>query len=925
MSSRRYINTTEDAQATVEEMVSLVTTGAVRPVVGLDVETSPLPGLEGYHGTRRQAEKFVKATKDEYLRFAQKVWRSGWNPVCLADLGLNIPQKTTSGKEAGIDAKEAWKQFFLALTALMETPEGRAKLENARWTREQLQKWERGLIREANTLRAQRDAAEAELVALRARGVTRGTKKLEQTVKKSQAAVDAINEKLQTEIASAEARIEQPLDLRLACHVVCVGVEGRIFLTKDGRNRLDPVQPGLDPYTSTVFLVQFSLEGANGEQHYIFNTHSIDIKLLSPFLKLKKVLFVGANIKFDLKMLMHHAGFAPRNVYCVRVGSRLLYLGLRIDHDLKSLAARFIKRDLTKEVRNDFVGRRYEEPTPEMLEYAYVDTEVLLPIYDEQYKRAQGFGQLKLLQDFSALSWITAYWEHSGYCLDAERWMEINAEAAKARDEVARELEMMLISVMPSDNMGNNAETEHEPEPDDEDEDAPAVDERRDAVIRISQSKLVLGRLELLLGSGALGQYCPNGKPSLSKDARAAMERAYRQTKDPNGHPFFQLYARWAKLAKQVSTYGKRFLWYVHPLTGRIHPTFHIAGTDTGRYSSTGPNLLNIPAAKEDGDPDFRGAFIAPEGRLILGADFETMELRIAGDISRDPVVKKMVESGADAHGFTAAQKFHIEKTKVTSVLESQGNYRRGTTEVPITVFEVPDSWSSEQVAQFALTPEVQSAVGAVNKKLTRGDAKSVTFLWLFQGTPFTLAQRTGLPLEVCEDFFVRFSSVYTVMDNYMKSLAETVHTNYIEGNDGKRYSWAEGYGGIRRWVQLPQCPNDREYHSYGEYVVAAREYRRQLRRVQRELCNLPMQGGNAVITAEALLKIVERGHRYGVLPFLSIYDEILVSFPATVNPATVKSILEGSMLEAADRYMTYIPAGAEADLKKLGSSWVKS
>lgn len=942
MATKTYINTTEDAKATVAEMVRLVTTGAVRPVVGLDVETAPIPGLEGYPGSRRelvdvkdaegnvtgQTEKFVKASKDEYLRFAQKVWRAGWNPFALAALGLYLPKKTTSGKEGGIDAKEAWKLFLDGLKALMATPEGRAKLEAARWTVEQLQERHRALHSEGAALMAQRNAAEAELRELQARGVTKGAKKLEQTAKKAQAAMDVITEEVLFLLDNAAARIEQPLDLRLAFHAVCVGVEGRTFLTKEGRNRLDPVQPGLDPYTSTVFLVQFTLEAPSGEQHhYIFNTHTLDIKLLLPVLKLKRATFVGANIKFDLKMLMHHAGFAPRDVFCVRVGSRMLYLGLRMDHDLKSVAKRFIKRDLTKEVRNDFVGRRYVEPTPEMLEYAYVDTEVLPPIYDAQVKKAEGFGQVKLLHDFSKLSWITAHWEYTGYLVDEVRWMEINAEAAKARDAVARELETMLLpdgyAASFSATQGDNAEADEEL--DDEDEDAPAVDVRKDAVIRISQTKLVLERLESLLGMGELGQYCPNGKPSLSKDARAALERTYRQKKDGNGHPFFQLYAKWSKLAKQVSTYGKRFLWYVHPLTGRIHPTFQIAGTDTGRYSSTAPNFLNIPAAKEEGDPDFRGAFIVPEGWLLLGADFETMELRIAGDISRDPVVKKMVESGADAHGFTAAQMFHIEKAKVAAPSKKQGTYRRGTMEVPITIFVVPDTWTAEQVAAFALTQDVQAAVGEVVKKLTRGDAKSVTFLWLFQGTPFTLAQRTGLPVEVCEDFFGRFAGVYVVMDTYMKELAETVYTNYIEGDDGKRYAWAEGYGGIRRWVQLPHNPHDREYNSYGNYFGAAKEYKRMMRRAQRELCNLPMQGGNAVITAEALLKLVERGHRYGVLPFLAIYDEILVTFPETVSPVTVKSMLEGSMLEAADQYMTFIQAGAEADLKKVGNRWVKS
>src|SRR5258706_12649316 len=121
------------------------------------------------------------------------------------------------------------------------------------------------------------------------------------------------------------------------------------------------------------------------------------------------------------------------------------------------------------------------------------------------------------------------------------------------------------------------------------------------------------------------------------------------------GHPFFVKYAAWSKLSKQASTYGRRFLWYIHPLTGKIHPVFNIAGTDTGRYSSTQPNWLNLPAAKEPGDPDFRGAIISEHDRYWLGAGYETMELRIAGDISRDPVGKELAGSAPAAHRFTCA------------------------------------------------------------------------------------------------------------------------------------------------------------------------------------------------------------------------------------------------------------------------------
>jgi DNA polymerase I-like protein with 3'-5' exonuclease and polymerase domains len=930
---RLYINSLGAANRAVAEIVGMLESGRFRKEVGLDVETSPLPGLEGYPGTqpKDEGDGFERATKDAYLRFSQKVWRAGFSPFALNALGVYLPKKTTSGKEGDISAADAWSAFLVRLEALMATPEGQAKLEAARWTQESASAYLGELTQGAGrALYEQRNALEAELrekqaLADAGRKVV-GIKKLEGQLKKVQAALDENTAEAMFVLDNVSPRVEQPVDLRLLVHVVRVGVEGRVYLTKEGRNRLDPVQPGLDPRTSTVFLVQFTLQekGTKRLVSYIFNTHQVDIKVLLPLLRMKKVKFLGANIKFDLRMLMHHAGYAPRDVFCTRVGSRMLYLGLRLDHSLKATAKRFCKLDLSKEVRNDFVGRRYAEPTEEMLAYAYTDTEVLPALYDAMVARAEKFGQVKLIHDFSNLSWITARWEYEGFLIDTDRWWAINREAAKSRDEIARQLEELLLGEQYATAFSNGPvsgedDAELEGDFDDESEDGPAVDVRKNVVIRISQTKLVLERLERVLGIGELGQHCPNGKASLSKDARSALERAYRDRHYGETHPFFKLYALWTKLAKQVSTYGRRFLWYIHPLTGRVHPQFHIAGTDTGRYSSTGPNFLNIPAAKEEGDPDFRGAFEAPEGHLLLGGDLEAMEMRIAGDISRDPAIQKMVLSGADAHKFSAASMFHLRRGDVREPTWQGDEVPYGTSREKIEVLVVPRAYTDQQLIELAASPEVQAKV----TKVTRTIAKMVGFLWLFRGTAFTLAQRTGMTVEVCEDFFKRFETVYDKMSGHMNAIAESVHTNVIEGDDGKRYAWSEGYGGIRRWVTLPHNPEG--WGHTQDYYQAAREYKRAMRRAQRELCNLPCQGGNAIITAEALLKIVERGYRFGIYPWLSIYDEVICVFPETANPTQVKALLESAMLETADSYMQFVPAGFEADLKKVSRVWVKS
>jgi DNA polymerase I-like protein with 3'-5' exonuclease and polymerase domains len=915
---RTYINDTTGANAAVSEIVSLYQSGKVTSDIALDIETAPMLGLVGYPGSQvDEAGNQIKATKKTYLEYTQFLWRVSFNPDALRELGIFIPIRTTAGKEAVslLDAKAAWA---LMLERVSEC--SAAQLEAARWTEKTLYDASGRLWSTIEGL----DCDEANLdIYEAARTPGKGQKKAIAQEKKLRAQRDEAQ--LQADFLDRRGceYLEHPLPLSLLTHVLKVAVEGRIYLNQSGQNRLDPVQPGLDPYTSTVFLVQFTLVDWKTQEtlSYIFNTHKVDIKQLLPILKLKNATFTGANIKFDLKMLMVHAGFAPKQVFCTRIASRMLYLGRRMSHSLSAVAERFLGENVEKAVRSSFVGVRYEEPTAEQMEYAYNDTEILPRLIAAQRDMADKRGQSELLDTFSRLSWVTAHWEVTGYRVDTDKWMEIARETAKTRDEIAAELEKMLLgdeyAALFSETVPDKAETDLDL--DDDDDEEKVADVRPVAVLRMSQTQVVSARLAKLLDMPV---------PSLAKTARDNLDREYRATRNRDGHPFFALYNKWSKLAKAASTYGKKFLWYIHPLTGKIHPGFVIAGTDTARYTSTAPNLLNIPAAKEEGDPDFRGAFLADEGKLLLGADFDSMEFRIAGDVSREPKIRAMVEANADAHSFTAAMSFHIRVNN--AIKEPQlvdGVYMRGTTSIPIKVWEVPGAWASEQITEFAFSKAVSDVVVSVPKKITRGDSKSTSFLYLFGGGPFTLAVRTGLPQDFCEQLFEKFTATYPVMDAYLKRVMQTsVIDTVLYDEDGFRYAYCEGYMGIRRYVQLPEPPDQKRFlNNHTGMYIAQKEYQRQIKRCQRELVNLKMQGGNAVITAEALNYIVERGAALGVYPWLSVYDEVICTFPKKADPYTAKIVLEGAMLDAAERWMTYVPPGATAELAKVGTYWVKS
>ena len=127
-----------------------------------------------------------------------------------------------------------------------------------------------------------------------------------------------------------------------------------------------------------------------------------------------------------------------------------------------------------------------------------------------------------------------------------------------------------------------------------------------------------------------------------------------------------ELILEYRQLTKLVNTYLVSLKESIEPGTGRVHATFHQAGTTTGRLSSSGPNLQNIPIRTEIGR-QVRKAFVAEPGHKLISADYSQIELRMLAHLSRDPALMDAFANDMDIHRAVAAQVFDVAQDDVTA------------------------------------------------------------------------------------------------------------------------------------------------------------------------------------------------------------------------------------------------------------------
>ena len=202
-------------------------------------------------------------------------------------------------------------------------------------------------------------------------------------------------------------------------------------------------------------------------------------------------------------------------------------------------------------------------------------------------------------------------------------------------------------------------------------------------------------------------------------------------------HPIVELILEHRQLSKLKGTYVDALPALVNPRTGRVHTSFNQTGSATGRFSSSNPNLQNIPIRTELGR-EIRRAFIAEEGCLLLAADYSQVELRVLAHIAGDPAMLGAFARGEDIHASTAAAIYDVPLDEVTPA--------------------------------------------------QRRVAKMTNFAISYGVTGYGLSERTGLTPQEAEVFIETYFQTYPKIKEYIDSTREQAREQgYVETLLGRR------------------------------------------------------------------------------------------------------------------------------------------
>ena len=418
--------------------------------------------------------------------------------------------------------------------------------------------------------------------------------------------------------------------------------------------------------------------------------------VLSPLFADKNVIKIGQNIKYDLQVLKRHG--MPITCYDDTMLMSYVLAAGRHPHGMDSLSVRYFDhRPISFE---DVAGKGSKQVSfadvglDAAVPYAAEDADITLRLWLKFRRDIMTARKKKVYETVERpLAEVIARMEMHGICVSRERLKELSNILEQQQSELSAE------------------------------------------IYGLAEKEFNIGSPKQL-GSVLFEDL---GLPSPAKTKTGGYQTGSDVLEDLAiaGHVIAEKVLSWRQVAKLRSTYTEALQHFIKPITSRIHTSFSLSATSTGRLSSSDPNLQNIPIRTAMGR-DIRTAFVPAEGFQLMSADYSQIELRLLAHIADIPALKDAFYQNQDIHAMTASEVFGVPLDGMDPMLRRQ--------------------------------------------------AKAINFGIIYGISPFGLARQLGIKNDMAKQYIDAYFAKFPGIKGYMEDTKEFARQHgYVETIFGRR------------------------------------------------------------------------------------------------------------------------------------------
>ena len=496
---------------------------------------------------------------------------------------------------------------------------------------------------------------------------------------------------------------------------------------KPERISFDVETSGLDSKNDRILMLQLKV----GESTFIIDCVALkqtEFKYILELLECSDALLVGHNIKFDLQFIYETTNILFKNVYCTQVAEAIITGGRSSYESLDKLAMKYLGVYLDKTVRDTFI--EHEGPlTTEQIRYGTDDVEYLDDIYKLQLEIISFEKMVDVLELEKKLIPVVTMMELTGVKVDQDGWAELVEENERNYILVDEEFKKYIWNKVLHSELKDN----------------PLIDlfDYLYVPVRTKRDRTAFSEIALDESAGlffewynagswkqVVGVFELFGIPLKSTGEELLTNYIKYETKEKTHIELISILLKLREIQKKVTTYGEKFSQKINKDTGRIHASFNQIGTRTGRFSSNGPNMQNIPK-----NNTYRSKFISGKNYNFVTVDYSQQEYRLAGELSGEQKIIDAYLEDKDMH---------------------------------------------------TLTGELLKDLG-----LTRDDGKTTNFAVLYGSSVYGLATSLKIPVKLAESVINIIRNNYPALMAYIETIQELVLKHFYSVTPlGRRRYW---------------------------------------------------------------------------------------------------------------------------------------